>query len=385
MKILFLTRSLHRGGAETQLVQLAAGLAERGHEVCVAVYYSGGALESELAGRGVRLHDLGKRGRWDLPGFAARLVRLVRRERPDVLHAYLTTANLLAASLGLFFPRTRIVWGVRATDMRGMRKDGVASLTMRLETLLARRSDLIITNSRASASRLAAHGVDKARIAVVANGIDTSRFAPSPDMRSASREAWGIPAEAVAVGLPARLDPVKDHATFLRAAKCLLETDRGVHFLCAGGGEPGFAAGLRELAASLGIDHAVHWLGEMEDMRKFYAGLDLAVLSSTSESFPNVLCEAMACGVPCVATDVGDCALIVGEEGITVRPGDPEALAKAMQEMIGRIASGSSSPERVRERVETLFGLDTMVRRSEELLMEISARQAGPKTMRRKG
>src|SRR5450755_3915467 len=111
--ILFLLRSLDIGGAERQLVELAEGLQRSGWRVKVATFYGGGALESDLVGRGVGLHVIGKRGRWDMIGFSRRLCSYLREERPDFLHGYLVVPNILTVLLKPMLSRTRIVWGVR--------------------------------------------------------------------------------------------------------------------------------------------------------------------------------------------------------------------------------------------------------------------------------
>ena len=115
--ILFLVRSLDRGGAERQLIVLAKGLASRGHAVSVAVFYGGGVYENELAEAGIRVINLGKTGRWNILLFLNRLMRLLRKERPTVLHSYLGVPNILAAALKPLLPGTRIVWGVRASNV----------------------------------------------------------------------------------------------------------------------------------------------------------------------------------------------------------------------------------------------------------------------------
>src|SRR5262249_13530770 len=160
---------------------------------------------------------------------------------------------------------------------------------------------------------------------------DLDRFAPDPKAYAAVRTELGLAPGATLVGVVGRHHPLKDHATFLRAA-ALLAGERGrVHFVLAGRGlEPGNPA-LEPLVGDTALRGRVHLLGERDDMPRLLAALDVLALSSVSESFPNVVGEAMACGVPCVVTDVGDAARIVGPTGIVVQPGNPAALADGLR------------------------------------------------------
>ena len=180
MKVVFLARSLGFGEAERQLVMLAKGLFERGHEVSVLVFYPGDPLESELQDVGVPVTGLGKRGRWDVVGFLLQLVRVLRRERPNVLHSYLPMPNLLAVLNRPIVPGIRIVWGVRASFMDLDRYDLVSRLSYAIERRLSRLADLIVANSRAGRNYAVAHGFPAERTVVAFNGIDITCFQPNP-------------------------------------------------------------------------------------------------------------------------------------------------------------------------------------------------------------
>ncbi|WP_022663500.1 glycosyltransferase [Paucidesulfovibrio longus] len=370
MNILFLARSLDPGGAERQLAALANGLAGRGHEVHVAVFYAGGTLERDLDG--VALHDLRKTGRWDALGFTLRVRALVRRLRPDILHGYLGTPNLLTVLLRPFGPRYRAVWGVRAAFMDLARYGRLEQAHYALERLLSRRADLILLNSLAGRNHAVANGFPQEKMHVVPNGIDTDRFRPLPQFRDRLRSEWGIPRNALLVGLPGRLDPMKDHPVFLNAVAMLQRQKPDACFACIGDGEGRYARSLREMAERLGLGPRLVWTGARRDMPEVYGALDLVCLSSYGEGFPNVLGEAMACGVPCVATDAGDSAEILGELGMIVPPRDPEALAKAMLDMLERAENeGQALRNSLRSRILEKFSLERMVVRTEALLLEL--------------
>jgi glycosyltransferase involved in cell wall biosynthesis len=165
---------------------------------------------------------------------------------------------------------------------------------------------------------------------VVSNGIDTERFAPCAASRARFRERWSIRPGEKLVGVVGRLDPIKDHATFIRAARLLADRD-GVRFACVGDGPEPWRLTLQRLVAEHQLTARFVWVPGDADMTDVYNGLDVLCSSSLSEGFPNVIGEAMSCGVPCVVTDVGDSARLVGRHGHVVPPGDAQRMADRVQ------------------------------------------------------
>lgn len=368
--ILFLVRSLDRGGAERQLVVLAEGLARKGHAVAVAVFFSGGAYEAELGETAVRVIYLDKKGRWDIFPFLRRLVRLLCRERPAVLHGYLGVPNILAVVMKPLLPRTRVVWGVRASDMDLSCYDWLSRLAYTLECHLARFADRIISNSSAGKRFAVENGFPEDKIVVIPNGIDTACFKFDLEGRRQLRSAWGIGEDEILVGLVGRLDPMKDHPTFLEAASCIARARHDVRFVCVGGGPVDYAEALRQQAAGLGLANRLIWTGAQDNMQAVYSALDIATSSSSfGEGFSNTVAEAMACCVPVVVTDVGDSAWIVGEAGSVVSPGDHNALAAAIQKLTDLTPEERSAQgEMHRARIVSEFSVDKLIQRTEQAL-----------------
>lgn len=364
--IFLLVRALDIGGSERQLVHLAAGLHARGEQVAVGVFYKGGALEGELEELGVPIIDLAKSGRWEIGGFLKRLRATIAQMRPAAVYSFLGTANIVAAAIGPFAPPFRMVWSIRASFMDPASYDWVFRLNYRLECLLSRRADLIISNSRAGRDHAAAHGFPRERIEVVPNGIDTERFRPDGALRAAKRAEWGLAEDETAIGILARIDPIKDHPLFLRAAAIAARERPELRFLCIGEGHDDYAAGLKRLAGELGIAERVLWTGRSTDPVAALNALDISCSSSAGEAFSNAIAEAMACGLPCVVTDVGDSALMVSDTGRVVPPRDPAALAAAFLEEASAIGDGKGA--RARERIVANFSLDAMVDRTLALL-----------------
>lgn len=360
MKIQFLTRSLGYGGAERQLVELAKGLRERGHDVLITTFYPGGPLEKDLRAAGAPIECIRKRGRWDTVGFLLRLLGQVRREQPDVLHGYLPFPNLLVTLCKPFLPRTRIVWGIRASRMDMSHYDRWTKIVFWAECLLARFADLVIVNSHSGKEHYRRHGVPAGKMTVVPNGIDTERFRPDPAARARLRQHWGVRDGEKLIGLVGRLDPMKDHPVFLNAAALLTKEREDIRFVCVGDGPEEYRSRLHALARDLGLERVMIWENGRDDMPAVYNALDIATSSSKfGEGFSNVIGEAMACGVPCVVTDVGDSARIVGGLGIVVNHSDPEDLKNGWLRCF-ELGLEEWSPS-IRRRVQALFSTDKLV------------------------
>ena len=366
IQVMHVVTSLNVGGAETVLARLVAGDAAGAVSHGVVSLKPGGALRARLESDGISVRDLGVERNRDTPGGLARLAAAIRDARPAVVHSWLYHADLLATlALALSGRRraTRLVWGVRCSDMDMRRYARGSRLVLTLLPRLSSRVDLVLCNSEAGRAVHERLGYRPARWRVVPNGVDVERFRPRPDERAAIRAELGLNDEQFVVGMCARVDPMKDHATFVKAAAAFAGTAPEARFVLIGGGtdEPGSA--LERMIAAAGLSGRFVRLGLREDIPLLHAALDVATLSSAfGEGFPNVLAEAMACGVPCAATDVGDSAAIVGSTGFVVPPRDPEALAAAWAELRseGRDARAARGAE-ARRRIAERYGLAAMI------------------------
>jgi glycosyltransferase involved in cell wall biosynthesis len=301
-------------------------------------------------------------------GFLTRLIQAVRHHRPDVLHSYIS--NLVTVSVQPFFPSMRIVWGVRSSHLDFARYDWLFRVSYKLSCLLARSADLIIANSHAGRQGHVADGYPAEKTVVIPNGIDTARFRRNPDARERIRVEWRISENEELIGLVGRLDPMKDHETFLQAAVRLSQARPTARFVCVGDGRPAYRAALHKRARALELSDRILWAGMRSDMADIYSALDLLVNCSYGEGFSNVIGEAMACGVPCVATDVGDSRLIIGSLGALVPAKDPVALTTGMQQVLGR----RLPPAEIRRRIVEHFSLEALVRATEQQLSALCTR-----------
>jgi glycosyltransferase involved in cell wall biosynthesis len=374
LKILFLARQLNIGGAERQLVTLANELASRGHEIVIAEYYPGGALSKKLDPR-VRLISLGKRSRWDLLSLYIRAMRILRQERPHVFHGWMDTQNLVATLVRIFYPKARLFWSVRCSDLE-MVNDWLETLQEWLQCRLSRFADCIVVNSVAGLELSVSRGIPREKLTHIPNGIDTNMFYPDPEAGKRVRRDWGISDSKKVIGNVARFDPIKNHPLFLKAAARIAAERPEVRFVCVGHGEAAYLKELRNLTRTLEIESKVRWVLSGPDvMRGVYNALDVFCSSSFSEGFPNVIGEAMACGRRCVVTDAGDSRLVLGYTGTVVPSDDLEAFTYGLRR---ELDAGDSLNQRARQRILDNFTVTHLGDKTEHALFRHSTERHLP-------
>jgi glycosyltransferase involved in cell wall biosynthesis len=312
-RVMHVISGLDTGGAEAFLVQLAAGLKARGFAQDVVSVTTLGAHAATLQAQDIPVHALNV---GSLPGAMAavgRLAALVRKTRPDVMQGWMYYGDLFAALANRIVPgHRRLYWNLRASDT----VEGGYGRLVRINAKLSAWPDLVIANSQTGLDFHLRHGYRPRATDVIPNGVDTVRFRPDPADRKVLRAELGIADDAVVAIHVARLNPMKDHASFLKAMQALPQL-RG---LLVGAGTETFD-----------LPGNVRALGLRGDVERLYRSADIVVSSSAfAEGFSNVLAEGMSSGLVPVATDVGDARLIVGETGHVVPIRDPDALAKAL-------------------------------------------------------
>ncbi len=265
LRIVFLVRSLDRGGAERQLVALAGGLRARGHHVTVATFYPGGALAKDLDTAGVRRISLGKSGRWEMVAFAFRMRQMLLAERPEIVHSYLPPANIAAVLICPFVPKFRIMWGVRAAFMGLARYDWFVRAVDVVERRFSKYANLVVANSEAGLEYATSRGFPRSSLRVIYNGIDTRRFAPQPEVATTLRRQWNVAPDEELIGLTARFDPIKDHETFLRAFRQVIEARSGVRAVLLGDGPDAARARVRQMAEEFSVQERLIWLPFTEE------------------------------------------------------------------------------------------------------------------------
>ncbi|HXP31159.1 MAG TPA: glycosyltransferase [Stellaceae bacterium] len=367
-KILHLITSLDRGGAQTMLARLVAHMDPQRFVSVVVSLIDGGSHVAELAASGIPVLSLGMRP--GPPSFAAlrRLRRIVRQERPALLQTWLYHADLLGLVAAILSPGLPLLWNLRCTDQEFERHALRSRAGRRLLAWASGRPDAVLVNSEAGRRFHAALGYHPKRWEVVPNGFDSELFRPDPERRARWRARLGLGDTQPLIGMVARVDPMKGHDIFFAAAERIAAARGDASFALVG-------AGTKALPCPASLRGRLHALGELGAIHEFLPALDHLVLSSRyGEGFPNVLGEAMACGVPCVATDVGDSAAIIGDTGRVVPPADAEALASSVLELLAQgrneIAQlGMAARARILER----YSLAAVIQRYERLYTELAA------------
>ena len=319
--------------------------------------YPGGPLETELQRR--KRFDyvmLDKRGKSDVIGFGGKLLREVRRRTPAIVHGYMPFGNQLALAAGRA-AGAKVVWGIRASFVDFRHYGASDRFLFATGRILSRLPDLVIFNSQAGLEYHRNAGYHAPKMIVIPNGIDSDRFRPDAAARRRIRSEWGIPNDVSVVGIVGRVEPMKDYGTFLDAAG-IVASENTAHFVCIGDGVGEYRREMEKKAQAAGIDDRVHWVGVRSDMPAAYSALDVLVSASIGEGFSNVIGEAMACGVKCVVTDVGDSARIVGTAGIVVPPSNPARMARAVLDIVGGTGDRLTDP---REYVSKNFSRQRLV------------------------
>jgi glycosyltransferase involved in cell wall biosynthesis len=324
MKVCHVITGLEVGGAELALCGLLEALREPDNTVVALRGES--ALSARVADLAPLSH-LGMNPGRATPADVLRLRNILRRDRPDVIHAWMYHANL-ATSLAMTGLRTPVIWGIHhsLSDLASEKRKTRA--VIRANAWLSRSPTRIRYVSALAAKQHSRFGFSARRALVVPNGYDTDTLRPDPAARAQARRELGIDDGALVIGMIARVHPTKDHGNFLEAAARFLARHPDTVFVLVGEGASEDNPSLLATIEQLGLRAQVRLCGQRTDVPALNAAFDIATLSSRGEAFPNAVAEAMACGTPCVATDVGDAALIIGDTGVVVSPRDADALTE---------------------------------------------------------
>jgi len=364
MKVVVLVRSLALAGAERQAALVSRGLAARGHDVTLVLLRDDGGLGRPLRDAGVNVVALDGNGVRGAVRTVGRLARLLLRRRPDAIYGFMDGPNVLVSTLGWLVPRAVRAAGVRAIDL-DQRVPWTSRLLYALEPWVTRGSSVVIVNSEAGKADLLRRHFPARRLHVVANGIDVDVHRRDRSARIAMRAELGAAADDLVIGRVGRLHAVKGNEYLLDALALL--RDRGRPFVAVFVGDGELGAPLRRRAARLGLEEHVRWISPRPELSGLYSAFDVLVSCSISEGMPNVVVEAMAYEVPCVVTDVGDSAAIVGTTGAVVPPGNARALADALQ-ALARDLDDPARGRMARRRVIDCYAVDRMVTETETLL-----------------
>ncbi len=355
------------------LLKLLQGLDRRRFAPEVISLTTLGEIGPRLQSKGIAVTAMGMQpGQPDPRRFIA-LVRHLRRSAPDVVHTWMYHADLLGGLAARLAGVRALAWGIRHSNLDPEHHKRATLLVVKACAWLSHRLPLgILTCSERAREVHVAAGYCADKMVLIANGFELSRFVPDVAARRSVRSELGLAPDTPLVGVVARDAPLKNHVGFVQAAAAVRAELPQCHFVMAGKDIDSGHAALGEAIARVGLQNHVHLLGRRDDVPRLMAALDVLASPSHGEAFPNVLGEAMACEVPCVVTDAGDSAEIVGDTGRVVSVADMKEMARQLLRVLQmpperRAILGAKARARVQERYE----LGDVTRRYEDFYVSL--------------
>jgi glycosyltransferase involved in cell wall biosynthesis len=376
MRIVFIITGLSTGGAEMMLFKVLERLDRQRFAPHVISLTTLGELAPRIAALGIPVDAVGMPPGLPSPSGFFRLTQIIKRLNPDVVHTWMYHADLLGGLAARLAGVSSVGWCIRNSNLDKDKTKFSTRAVVRLCASISKWVPSRILSCTEKARQVhVGCGYAAEKMVVVPNGFDLSQFKPDLDARHRVRAELGITDQPPLVGLIGRFDPQKNHAGFFEAAGVLHRHMPQVHFVLAGQGIDMSNAALMQAIAQEGVLANTHLLGLRNDIPQVMATLDvLASSSSYGEAFPNVLGEAMACGVPCAVTDVGDSAYIVGDTGRVVASGDMHGLAAALGELLALpLSEKAALNERARARVAEHFEIGKVVQHYEDFYESLLA------------
>ncbi len=374
MKVLHVITGLDVGGAENMLLRLITHTDRSSVQQEVISLTSLGVIGQRLEAMGIPTHVLQIRGPLGLFKGLSRGRAIAKKFAPDVIQSWLHHADLFSLglkALGFIGP---LIWNLRCADLNVADVPGRNRFLVRILARLSTFPSCVVANSFAGKLSHTAVGYHPRRWEVIGNGFDVVRFAPDAEARRRSRAQWNVASDAPVIGIVGRYNKVKGFPVFAKAASLFLQDFPHARFVLVGTNLDGANSELVSLLKQADILRAAILLGQQHDIAGVMNGLDLLASCSTTEGFPNVIGEAMACGVPCVATDAGDSALIIGADESVVAIGDTVGMAAAWKRHFELPPQERQERHNAaRRRIELNFDINAVVRRYEDLYRELAA------------
>ncbi len=368
MKIIHIITGLSTGGAEMMLYKLLSQINSDEFESEVISLTDAGSVADKIRSLGVPIHTLGMKRGNPFPFALIKLTLLLREKKPDLIQTWMYHSDLIGGLAAKLAGGIKIVWNIRQADIGTESHKRSAIWTVKVcEKISSWLPDKIICCSHAALEFHTSLGYAKEKMFVIPNGFDLDTFHPDRNSRKSVRKELGLGEEVCLIGLVARFHPQKDHRNFIQAAELIRKNNSSVQFMLCGNDVNNENFQLKQWIKQAELEDCFHLLGIRKDVSRLVAAMDIAVSSSLGgEGFPNVIGEAMACSIPCVVTDVGDSALLVGKTGRVVAAKDTEALAVAI---IGLLEASPEFREELgrqaRLRVMKNYSLDSVVKKYE--------------------
>jgi glycosyltransferase involved in cell wall biosynthesis len=362
-RILHVISGLGTGGAEAALLRLVSHL-DRAHFANTILTLRDGPMKSRFLDAGIDVIDARLSGIAGLPRAWSAIASSARALRPHLVHGWMNHGNLGAWLAHRALDRApRLVWGIRQSLYDFKHEKPATRVVIRAEAALSRTPDIILFNSAIAREQHRTHGFDNPRMEIIPNGFDTALLKPDFAARRDTRAHLGVPEDAMLVGLVARYHAVKDFPVFFRAMSKVLGSRRDVWALAIGTDVRRAAGADLRRCVPPELASRIVLRDETSTVERIFPALDVLCSTSIGEGFPNVVAEAMSCEVPCVVTDAGDSAAVVGETGRVVPRGDAAACAAAVSEMLANPVALALDARRARERIVEHYSIAAITAR----------------------
>jgi glycosyltransferase involved in cell wall biosynthesis len=362
MKVCHIITGLEDGGAEGVLYRLCRYDSKNNHEV--VSLSDCGKYGPMLEAIGVKVTTLKISSGWSSLVAFIRLFEFLLRQKPDVVQTWMYHADLFGGLTARMAGISSVFWGIRQTTFKtGISKNRTIWIVKMLAKLSRYVPSKIVVCAQQAIHVHEALGYDHHKMRFIPNGYDLTKFRPDLDPQNELKARLDHILSTPLIGMVGRFDPQKDHINLFGALSILC--NRGILFRCVlvGTGLNSSNYEITKLILQHDLVDHIHLLGQRNDIPNIMNAIDLHILSSDGEGFPNVVCEAMACGTPCIVTDVGDAAYIVGDSGWVVPPSDPVALAEAIEAAIKELSGPywQNRTQAARNRIQENFSIERMV------------------------
>lgn len=374
IRVLHIITGLDTGGAEMMLYKLLRALDRDRYATSVVSLTDMGELGAKIRNLGIPVKSLHIGERFTGLGGVRAAIAVLRELRPDVVQTWMHQADLFGTFVcKLAATEARLVWGLRCAELSPTDVPAKNRLLVKILAFLSGIPDVVVANSAAGQRAHAQAGYRPRRWELIFNGFDTDAFVPSSVVRKEMRGEFDVEDESDLIGIVGRYHPMKGHQLFLEAGRMMLEKRPRTVFLMAGQNVSVDNRELTKCIDRLGLSKSVRLIGRREDIPAVMNALDVLTCASTSEAFPNVLGEAMACGIPCVAPDVGDCKEIIGESGRILPSRNPSSLCAAWEELLSLPTERRAQIGRMaRERITRKYSIEAIAGRYESLYEELA-------------
>ena len=373
MRILHVITGLENGGAESTLFRLVN--ADKANTHIVLSLTTIGVYGERLLQAGIYVEVLGMQRGSINPKLIFKLSRLIKSLEPDVVQTWMYHSDLIGGIAAKIAGVKAIVWGVRNSTLDRTTTSLSTRLVARICAFISRVIPTKITTCSTNAKQVHIElGYSADKFAVIPNGYDLKKLFPDSDSRALCRSKWGFNQEDIVIGVAARWDPQKDHKNLVNALGKLSTTNLKCVFI--GTNMDANNTDLVNMVNASGASKSIYLMGPTTEIPLVMNGLDLHILPSAyGEAFPNVVAEAMACGTPCIATDVGDAEFIIGDTGWIVPPCDSDALANAIQNALDQMGDKEIWQQKqiqCAQRITDLFSIEKMVNSFNQIWLDIS-------------